>query len=99
MLALALTPPVPYKPGTMPVPCRHGASVSSREVHHARIIIAAPFPSCLHPDRTADGHRDHRYSGRHFVPVFAKAREKARQTSCTSNLKQMGIEIGRASCR
>ena len=28
-----------------------------------------------------------------LFPVFAKAREKARQTSCTSNLKQMGIAI------
>ena len=28
-----------------------------------------------------------------LFPVFAQAREKARQTSCTSNLKQMGLAI------
>jgi prepilin-type N-terminal cleavage/methylation domain-containing protein/prepilin-type processing-associated H-X9-DG protein len=28
-----------------------------------------------------------------LFPVFAKAREKAKQTTCTSNLKQMGIAI------
>jgi len=28
-----------------------------------------------------------------LFPVFAKAREKARQTACTSNLKQMGLAI------
>ncbi len=28
-----------------------------------------------------------------LFPVFAKAREKARQTSCASNLKQMGIAV------
>ena len=28
-----------------------------------------------------------------LFPVFAKAREKARQTSCTSNLKQLGIAV------
>jgi len=26
-----------------------------------------------------------------LFPVFAKAREKARQTSCLSNIKQMGL--------
>src|SRR6202165_3160011 len=26
-----------------------------------------------------------------LFPVFAKAREKARQTSCTSNIKQLGL--------
>ena len=26
-----------------------------------------------------------------LFPVFAKAREKARQTSCLSNLKQLGL--------
>ncbi|NPV48745.1 MAG: prepilin-type N-terminal cleavage/methylation domain-containing protein [Armatimonadetes bacterium] len=26
-----------------------------------------------------------------LFPVFAKAREKARQTSCLSNLKQIGL--------
>src|ERR1035437_3779628 len=26
-----------------------------------------------------------------LFPVFARAREKARQTSCTSNLKQLGL--------
>ncbi|MDD4160778.1 MAG: prepilin-type N-terminal cleavage/methylation domain-containing protein [Synergistaceae bacterium] len=28
-----------------------------------------------------------------LFPVFAKAREKAKQTTCTSNLKQMGLAI------
>lgn len=28
-----------------------------------------------------------------LFPVFAKAREKARQTACTSNLKQLGLAI------
>ena len=28
-----------------------------------------------------------------LFPVFAQAREKARQTSCTSNLKQLGLGI------
>src|SRR5262249_11511404 len=28
-----------------------------------------------------------------LFPVFAKARENARRTSCTSNLKQMGLGI------
>ncbi|MFA6665233.1 MAG: prepilin-type N-terminal cleavage/methylation domain-containing protein [Armatimonadota bacterium] len=28
-----------------------------------------------------------------LFPVFAKAREKAKQTTCTSNLKQMGMSI------
>lgn len=29
-----------------------------------------------------------------LFPVFAKARSKARQSSCTSNLKQLGIALG-----
>ncbi len=29
-----------------------------------------------------------------LFPVFAQARERARQTSCASNLKQIGIAIG-----
>ncbi len=29
-----------------------------------------------------------------LFPVFAKAREKARQTSCLSNLKQIGVGVG-----
>src|SRR5215210_3568561 len=29
-----------------------------------------------------------------LFPVFAKARDKARQSSCTNNLKQMGIAHG-----
>ena len=28
-----------------------------------------------------------------LFPVFARAREKARQTSCLSNVKQMGIGV------
>ena len=28
-----------------------------------------------------------------LFPVFAKAREKARQTSCASNLKQIGLAV------
>ena len=28
-----------------------------------------------------------------LFPVFAKAREKARQTSCLSNLKQLGLSF------
>jgi hypothetical protein len=28
-----------------------------------------------------------------LFPVFAKVREKARQTSCASNLKQIGLAI------
>ena len=28
-----------------------------------------------------------------LFPVFAKAREKARQATCTSNLKQLGLAI------
>ena len=28
-----------------------------------------------------------------FFPVFARAREKARQTSCLSNLKQLGLAV------
>src|SRR6476661_7679135 len=28
-----------------------------------------------------------------LFPVFARAREKARQTQCTSNLKQLGLSI------
>ena len=28
-----------------------------------------------------------------LFPVFAKAREKARQTSCASNLKQLGLAM------
>ncbi|PIY51745.1 MAG: hypothetical protein COZ06_04120, partial [Armatimonadetes bacterium CG_4_10_14_3_um_filter_66_18] len=28
-----------------------------------------------------------------LFPVFAKAREKARQTACLSNLKQLGLSI------
>src|SRR5689334_5343787 len=29
-----------------------------------------------------------------LFPVFAQAREKARQTSCLSNMKQIGLGIG-----
>jgi prepilin-type N-terminal cleavage/methylation domain-containing protein len=28
-----------------------------------------------------------------LFPVFAKAREKARQSTCTSNLKQVGVSF------
>jgi len=28
-----------------------------------------------------------------LFPVFAKAREKARQTACTSNMKQLGLAL------
>src|SRR6202044_2312019 len=28
-----------------------------------------------------------------LFPVFAKAREKARQTTCTSNMKQLGLAV------
>ena len=31
-----------------------------------------------------------------LFPVFAKAREKARQTSCLANVKQLGLSFGRA---
>src|ERR1700760_666193 len=32
-----------------------------------------------------------------LFPVFAKAREKARQTSCLSNLKQIGLALAQYS--
>ena len=73
----------------------------SRKTHHAKTQFS-PFvhdkhfhiwAGRIHFDRAARRDSDHRHFGGDSVPVFARARENARRSSCQSNLKQIGLGL------